>query len=181
VDGITLKNIIEAALLTADGPLGIEPLQRLFAEDERPTKSEIQQVLSELLEDCALRGVELVQRGDDFHYQTREQLAPWLRRMHEGRAPRYSRALLETLAIIAYHQPVTRGDIEQIRGVSVSSDMIRTLLQREWIQQIGTRDVPGKPGLFGTTQGFWLILDWLHCRHCRHSESRVILMKSPVS
>ncbi|HED13518.1 MAG TPA: SMC-Scp complex subunit ScpB [Gammaproteobacteria bacterium] len=154
MESITLKNILEAALLTADEPLAIERLQKLFTEQERPAKNEIQEILTELMADYQDRGVELVQRGDRFHYQSRVQLAPWLRRMTEGRAPRYSRALLETLAIIAYHQPVSRGDIEEIRGVSVSSETIRTLLQRDWIQQIGYRDVPGRPGLFGTTQGF---------------------------
>ncbi len=154
MENITLKNILEAALLSADEALNIGSLQRLFAQEERPPKNEIQDSLDELIADCQDRGIELVQRGDSYHYQSRLQLAPWLRRMTEGRPPRYSRALLETLAIIAYHQPVTRGDIEEIRGVSVSSEMIRTLLQRDWIQQIGYRDVPGRPGLFGTTQTF---------------------------
>ncbi len=154
MERINLKNIIEAALLTADHPLGYEDLQKLFAEQERPPRKAIADELTKLMADCQDRGVELVQRGDRFHYQSREQLAPWLRRLTEGRAPRYSRALLETLAIIAYHQPVTRGDIEEIRGVSVSSEIIRTLLHRDWIQQLGYRDVPGRPGLLGTTQYF---------------------------
>ena len=149
-----LKNIIEAALLVAGQPLSIDKLVSLFPEDSLPTRDEVHAALHELDRDYGARGIELKKIEHGYRFQTRERYADWIARLSEERPVRYSRALLETLAIIAYRQPVTRGEIEEIRGVSVSSEMIKTLLGREWIKQVGTRDVPGRPALFGTTRGF---------------------------
>ena len=149
-----LQNIVEAALYSADEPLGIRKLIGMFPEDARPTKVDIQNVLMNLEAQCEHRGVELRRIGKGWRFQSKEKYSTWLRKLGAQKPPRYSRALLETLSIIAYRQPVTRGDIEEIRGVGVSSETIRTLEEREWVQQIGHRDVPGRPALFGTTQGF---------------------------
>lgn len=149
-----LQNIIEAALFAAKEPLGIRKITSLFPEDAQPSKVDIQNVIISLQELCEYRGVELKRIGTGWRFQTKEKYSPWLRKLTANKAPKYSRALLETLSIIAYRQPVTRGDIEEIRGVGVSSDTIRTLEERDWIAQIGHRDVPGRPALFGTTQGF---------------------------
>jgi segregation and condensation protein B len=149
-----VKAVIEAALLCAGEPLNIERLQSLFDEDERPAPDEIRGVLEELAGEWEERPLELKQVGSGYRFQARQVLAPWLGRLSEERAPRYSRALLETLALIVYRQPITRAGIEEIRGVTVSSQIIRTLLEREWIRVVGHRDVPGKPALFGTTKKF---------------------------
>ncbi|HSW52934.1 MAG TPA: SMC-Scp complex subunit ScpB [Sulfuricaulis sp.] len=149
-----LKNIIEAALLVAGQPLTIEKLLTMFPSESPPTREEIRAVLEMLEEEYAGRVVELKQIDRSWRFQTREKYAPWITRLAEERPVRYSRALLETLAIIAYRQPVTRGDIENIRGVSVSTDIIKTLLGREWIRQVGVRNVPGRPALYGTTREF---------------------------
>ncbi|GGZ99175.1 hypothetical protein GCM10008090_04680 [Arenicella chitinivorans] len=149
-----LTNIIEAALFASKVPLGVRKIISLFPEDAQPTKVDIQNVLLALEERYAKRGIELRRIGNGWRFQSREKYSPWLRKLRGDKAPRYSRALLETLSIIAYRQPVTRGDIEEIRGVGVSSDTIRVLEERDWITQIGHRDVPGRPALFGTTQGF---------------------------
>jgi len=149
-----LKNILEAALLVAGQPMTIEKMLTLFPEGSRPEREEIRGALEALQRDYADRGVEIRQIDRAYRFQSREKYSEWLTRLVQERPPRYSRALLETLSIIAYRQPVTRGDIEEIRGVSVSSDIIRTLLEREWIRQVGHRDVPGKPALYGTTRAF---------------------------
>jgi len=149
-----LANIIEAALYASKEPLGIRKMMSLFPEDAQPSKVDIQNVILSLEEQCEFRGVELRRIGKGWRYQSKEKYSPWLRKLSGNKPPRYSRALLETLSIIAYRQPVTRGDIEEIRGVGVSSDTIRVLQERDWIAQIGHRDVPGRPALFGTTQGF---------------------------
>lgn len=149
-----LANIIEAALFAAKEPLGVRKLISLFPDDAQPTKVDIQNVILTLEQQCKHRGVELQSIGNGWRYQTKQKYSPWLRKLSGQKTPRYSRALLETLSIIAYRQPVTRGDIEEIRGVGVSSDTIRTLEERGWIAQIGHRDVPGRPALFGTSQGF---------------------------
>ena len=149
-----LQNIIEAALFAAREPLGIRKMLSLFPEDAKPSKVEIQNVILSLEESCEYRGIELRRIGKGWRFQTKEKYASWLRKLDAEKPPRYSRALLETLSIIAYRQPVTRGDIEDIRGVGVSSETIRTLEEREWVEQIGHRDVPGRPALFATTQSF---------------------------
>ena len=149
-----LKNIIEAALLVAGQPLTLDKMLSLFPQDSRPTRDDMRAALAELSTACADRGVELMQIDNAWRFQSKQKYAEWIVRLSEERPVRYSRALLETLAIIAYRQPVTRGEIEDIRGVAVSTDIIKTLLGREWIRQVGTRDVPGRPGLYGTTRGF---------------------------
>lgn len=149
-----LKNIVEAALLAAEEPLSVSALSALFPEDAAPTTAQLREVFEQLDRDYEGRGVELRRVGKGYRFQSREKYSPWLRKLSENRPPRYSRAFLETLAIIAYRQPVTRGDIEEIRGVTVSTDIVRGLLDREWIKQVGQRDVPGRPALFGTTQKF---------------------------
>lgn len=149
-----LQNIIEAALYASEVPLGIRKIMSLFPDDAQPSKVDIQNVILSLEALCEHRGVELRRTGNGWRFQSKEKYAPWLRKLSGNKTPRYSRALLETLSIIAYRQPVTRGDIEEIRGVAVSSDTIRTLEERDWVAQIGHRDVPGRPALFGTTQGF---------------------------
>jgi len=149
-----LKNIIEAALLVAGQPLTIDKLLSLFPEDSRPARDEVRAALKEIETDCEQRGIELRQADQGFRFQSREKYAEWIARLSEERPVRYSRALLETLAIIAYRQPVTRGEIEDIRGVAVSTEIIKTLLGRDWVRQVGTRDVPGRPALYGTTRGF---------------------------
>lgn len=149
-----LQNIIEAALFAAKEPLGVRKITALFNEEGQPSKVDIQNVIIALQEQCETRGIELRRIGAGWRFQSKEKYSPWLRKLSASKAPKYSRALLETLSIIAYRQPVTRGDIEEIRGVGVSSDTIRTLEERDWVAQIGHRDVPGRPALFGTTQGF---------------------------
>lgn len=149
-----LKNIVEAALLVAGQPLAIERLLALFPEGSQPTREELREALDALAREYAERGIELKQIDKGWRVQTREKYTPWVARLLEERPPRYSRALLETLAIIVYRQPVTRGEIEDIRGVSVSTDIIRTLIEREWIREVGRREVPGRPALYGTTRQF---------------------------
>jgi segregation and condensation protein B len=149
-----LKNIIEAALLVAGVSLTLDKMLHLFPEDSRPSRDDLLAALKQIENECAHRGVELVQIDKAWRFQTRLKYAEWIARLSEERPVRYSRALLETLAIIAYRQPVTRGEIEDIRGVAVSTDIIKTLLGREWVRQVGTRDVPGRPALYGTTRGF---------------------------
>jgi len=149
-----LKNIIEAAIMVSEEPITVERILGMFTDATRPERATIKELLLELEQDYAKRGFELRCIDKGYRLQTREEYSPWLARLSTGRRPRYSRAMLETLAIIAYRQPVTRGEIEEIRGVSVSTDIIRTLQEREWIRQVGVRDVPGKPALFGTTKGF---------------------------
>jgi segregation and condensation protein B len=149
-----LQNIIEAALLVAGQPLTLKRMLAMFPADSQPTKDELRAVLQSIEAEFAERGVELKQIGEGWRIQTREKYAAFVARLLEERPPRYSRALLETLAIIAYRQPVSRGEIEDIRGVAVSTETIRTLVERGWIKQIGVREVPGRPALYGTTPAF---------------------------
>lgn len=148
------KDIIEAALLCADQPLTLERLADLFDEDARPASEELRAALDAIAAEWAGRTLELKQVSSGYRLQVRQEYAPWVGRLAEERAPRYSRALLETLALIVYRQPITRAGIEEIRGVSVSTHIIKTLLEREWIRVVGHRDVPGKPALYGTTRKF---------------------------
>ncbi|GAP67006.1 segregation and condensation protein B [Mizugakiibacter sediminis] len=149
-----LKRIVEAVLLAAAQPLSLAQIGALFTEEEAVGHEELARVLQSLQEDCAGRGVELAEVASGFRYQVRLDVHPWVARMWTERPSRYSRALLETLALIAYRQPITRAEIEQIRGVTVSSNIIKTLEEREWVRVVGYRDVPGKPALFGTTRAF---------------------------
>ncbi|HEY9513419.1 MAG TPA: SMC-Scp complex subunit ScpB [Rhodanobacter sp.] len=149
-----LKPIVEAALLASTQPVTIQQLGDLFVDADEVDRSQIAKALEELAVDCANRGVELREVASGFRYQVRQEIHPWISRMWTERPSRYSRALLETLALIAYRQPITRPEIEQIRGVVVSSNMIKTMEEREWIRIVGYRDMPGKPALFGTTRAF---------------------------
>jgi segregation and condensation protein B len=150
-----LKNIIEAALLVAGQPLTLEKLLGMFPDEAaRPTREDVRAAIEALAADYAGRGIEIRQIDKGWRVQTRAKYGDWIQRLAEERPPRYSRALLETLAIIAYRQPVSRADIEEIRGVSVSSEIIKTLVGREWIREVGRREVPGRPALYGTTRGF---------------------------
>jgi segregation and condensation protein B len=149
-----LKRIVEAALLASAQPLSIPQLMALFAEQETPSHDDLARALEALAGDCAERGVELKEVASGFRYQVRQDVQPWVGRLWTERQTKYSRALLETLSLIAYRQPITRGEIEQIRGVAVSTNIVKTLEEREWIRVVGYRDVPGKPELFGTTRHF---------------------------
>jgi segregation and condensation protein B len=150
----SLKCILEAVLLAAGEPLDRAALTSVFEEDERPGDADLAKALAELQEDYAERGLELKEVASGFRIQVREEVNPWVSRLWEERPQRYSRALLETLSLIAYRQPITRGEIEEVRGVAVRSNIIRTLQEREWIRVVGHRDIPGKPALFGTTRAF---------------------------
>jgi segregation and condensation protein B len=154
VEGDQLKQIIEAALLAAGQPLSHAQLGALFSEEERPPGGEISKALEQLNEDCSNRGIELKNVASGYRLQVRQSLHGWVSRLWKERPQRYSRALLETMSLIAYRQPITRGEIEAVRGVSVSTSIIRTLQEREWIRVVGHRDVPGKPALFGSTKIF---------------------------
>ncbi len=149
-----LKSIIEAALLAAGRPLSLDDLLALFDVTDLPERQSVREALAALQEEYRGRGIELLEVASGFRIQVRAALAPWISRLWVERPPRYSRALMETLALIAYRQPTTRGEIEEVRGVSVSSHIIKTLLEREWVRVVGHRDVPGRPSLYATTKGF---------------------------
>ncbi len=149
-----IKRIVEALLFAANRPMTSKQIQQVFPELEQPELQEIEVAIDAIIEDYRLRPIELKQVASGYRFQVRQELASWVSRLFEEKPPRYSRALLETLAIIAYRQPVTRGDIEDIRGVSVSSSIIQTLLERDWVRVIGHKEVPGRPGLYATTKQF---------------------------
>lgn len=154
MDQSLITRIVEAALLAANQPLGLAQLQALFPLDEPAPADSIEQALETLKADCASRGVELVELASGFRYQVQADVHPWVARLWTERQTKYTRATLETLALIAYRQPITRGEIEQVRGVAVNSNIIKALEEREWIRVIGHRDVPGRPELLGTTRQF---------------------------
>lgn len=147
-----LARVLEAALLAAPEPLTLADLKRMF--EEPPASEVLRRSLESVQQAWHGRGIELVEVAEGWRFQTRPEMQPWISRLKDEKPPRYSRAVLETLAIIAYRQPVTRGDIEDIRGVSVNPNIIKTLEERGWIEAIGHRDVPGRPALFGTTPHF---------------------------
>ncbi|CAK0756238.1 Segregation and condensation protein B homolog [Gammaproteobacteria bacterium] len=149
-----LLAIVEGALLAAGQPLPLERIEGLFDEVDRPSRDELRTTLGTLTNACVGRGVELVEVASGWRYQVRRELSPWVGRLWEERPIRYSRALLETLALMAYRQPVTRAEIEDVRGVAVSSSIIKTLLEREWVRVVGHREVPGRPALYATTKRF---------------------------
>jgi len=149
-----LARIVEAALFAARRPLSIEDLLALFTEDERPEKSALREAVAALEQDYEKRAIELKELATGFQFVVKPDLSPWVSRLWEERAPRYSRALLETLALVAYRQPITRGEIEDVRGVAVSTHIMRTLIEREWVRVVGHRDVPGKPAIYATTKTF---------------------------
>lgn len=156
-----LERILEAALQAAGKPLSLERMRELFDEEAAPSLDQLRQALTQLAEDCTGRSVELREVAGGWRLQVRNEFAPWVGRLWEERPARYTRALLETLSLIAYRQPVTRGDIEDVRGVAVSSQIIRTLLEREWVRVVGHREVPGRPALYATTRQF---LDYFNLR-----------------
>ena len=149
-----LKSIVEGAIFAAGRALSIEQLQALFEEGHAPDAGSLRAMLDALAADYAERGVMLVQVASGWRFQVRTDLGPWVSRLWEERPQRYSRALLETLALIAYKQPITRSEIEDIRGVTVSTQIVKTLLEREWIRVAGHKEVPGRPALFATTRSF---------------------------
>ncbi len=153
-DRALMKRIIEGALLAAGETLNLERIGTLFGDFERPSVQVMLELLGELAEDYAGRGIELKEVASGFRIQVSRDLGPWVSRLWTEKPPRYSRALLETMALIAYRQPITRGEIEEIRGVSVSSEMIKSLLERDWVRVVGHRDVPGRPALYATTRDF---------------------------
>ncbi len=154
MDQALINRIVEAALLAANQPLTLAQLHGLFPEEQPAPAGSVEQALEQLRDACAERGVELVEVASGFRYQVKEEVHGWVSRMWTERKTKYTRATLETLALIAYRQPITRGEIEQVRGVAVSSNTIQALEEREWIRVVGHRDVPGKPALFGTTKIF---------------------------
>jgi segregation and condensation protein B len=149
-----LAKILEGAMMSFNKPLSETQMENLFEEDERPSKQDIRAALSLLQDQCEGRGVELHEVASGWRYQVRQEVSPWVSRLWDERPQRYSRALLETLALVAYRQPITRGEIEDIRGVAVSSHIMKTLLEREWVKVIGHRDVPGRPAMYATTRQF---------------------------
>ncbi|MEE4245128.1 MAG: SMC-Scp complex subunit ScpB [Kangiellaceae bacterium] len=149
-----LQHLLEAALMSFGKPMTIDRMLQLFDEDKRPTTAEVRTALSAINDACENRGVELKEVASGFRFQAKQEYAEWVSKLWEEKAPRYSRALLETLALIAYRQPITRSEIEDVRGVSVSSHIIKTLLEREWVRVVGHRDVPGRPALYATTKQF---------------------------
>jgi segregation and condensation protein B len=156
-----LEHILEAALLVAGEPLDLERMRRLFEESEQPDKTELRRALDELADLYQGRGIELVEVAGGWRIQVRQSHATWVGRLWEEKAGRYSRALLETLALIAYRQPITRAEIAEVRGVTISTGIVRTLQERGWVKVIGHREVPGRPALFGTTREF---LDYFNLR-----------------
>ena len=149
-----LRQILEAAIMVSDKPMDVSHLEKLFDEKERPHRDEIRAALDEITTDCRDKGFELVKVSSGYRFQTKQSLSAWVSRVWEEKPKKFSRAMLETLVLIAYRQPTTRGDIESVRGVSVSSDIIKVLDERGWIRVVGHRDVPGKPELLATTKEF---------------------------
>ena len=154
VDSVLLRKIIEGAVLAAGQPMTVIKLRELFDEEVAPSKEDIAAVLDDIQASCSDRGFELREVASGWRFQVRDELAPWVNRLWEEKPQKYSRALLETLSLIAYRQPITRGDIEEIRGVAVSSHIMKTLMERDWVKVVGHRDVPGRPSLYATTRQF---------------------------
>ena len=152
MDATEIKYFIEAALLAAGRPLNVDQLQNLFDGRMTPEKAEIRQAINALNEDYEARGIIIGEVASGFRVQVKSGMADQLQKLWEERPPRYSRALFETLALVAYRQPITRGEIEEVRGVSVSSNIMRSLVEREWVRVVGHRDVPGRPEMFATTK-----------------------------
>lgn len=149
-----LLQLVEAAIFASDKPLSVNDLQSTVLESFELTRKRLQQALSQLQQDYLGRGIQLIETASGFRFQTRADLSEYLALLWPERSPRYSRAVLETLALIAYRQPITRGEIEDVRGVTVSSQIMRTLLDRGWVKVVGHKEVPGRPGLYATTPTF---------------------------
>jgi len=157
-----IKKIVEAALMAVDKPLTIAHLHSLFANEEEPVeRPQVKEALTELQADYENRGVSVVEVASGYRVQIDQEVAPWISLLFEERPPKYTRALLETLALVAYRQPITRSEIEEVRGVSVSTNIIKTLLEREWVRVVGHKEVPGRPAMYATTKEF---LDYFNLR-----------------
>lgn len=154
LDQDLIRRIVEAAIMAAPQPLSIAQIYALFPDDEPAPVGSVERAIGELQQSCDQRGVELIEVASGFRFQVKNEVHNWVARLWTERQSKYTRATLETLALIAYRQPITRGEIEQIRGVAVNAQMVKALEDREWIRVVGHRDVPGKPALFGTTKGF---------------------------
>ena len=170
----SLSPLLEAVLLAAGRPLSEDQLLHLFAEDQRPSLEELLEALKILEKACMDRGIELLRVASGYRFQVKSQWMPWVRPLFEEKPPKYSRALLETLALIAYKQPMTRGDIEDVRGVAVNSNIIKTLEEREWIKMVGHKEVPGRPALYATTKSF---LDYFGLKDLKELPSLPALME----
>tara|TARA_B100000959_G_scaffold146552_1_gene153872 strand:+ start:6261 stop:7328 length:1068 start_codon:yes stop_codon:yes gene_type:complete len=157
-----VKMVVEGLLLAAGRPLSLDNIAQVFSKHERPDRKELKAVMQAISAECDDRGFELKEVASGFRFQVKQELSEWIAKLWEERPPRYTRALLETLSLIAYRQPITRGDIEEIRGVGVSPNIIRTLLDREWVRVVGHRDVPGRPAMFATTRQF---LDYFNLKN----------------
>ena len=154
IDAQQLQKILEGVLLAASKPLPLDRLEALFTEIERPAREDLLAALTAIDVDCTGKGYELKKVASGYRMQVRQELSEWVSRLWEEKPQRYSRALMETLSIIAYRQPITRGDIERIRGVAVSTQIVQTLLEHEWVRIVGYRDVPGRPAMYATTRQF---------------------------
>ena len=159
-----ISQVIEAVLLSASRPIDVQEIKRVFPEDEKPTREEIRQALQEIEEQCKDRGVELKKVSSGYRLQVRQSLSSYVAKLWEERPQRFSKATLETLALIAYRQPITRGEIEEIRGVTIGTQLMRGLMERGWVKIVGQRDVPGRPSLYSTTKEF---LDYFGLQHLR--------------
>ena len=159
-----LSQVIEAVLLSASRPIDVQEIERVFPEDEKPTREEIRQALQDIEEQCKDRGVELKKVSSGYRLQVRLTLSSYVAKLWEERPQRFSKATLETLALIAYRQPITRGEIEEIRGVTIGTQLMRGLMERGWVKIVGQRDVPGRPSLYSTTKEF---LDYFGLQHLR--------------
>jgi segregation and condensation protein B len=151
---LDIKKIVEGILFAANRPMTCKDMQQVFPELEQPSTAQLREAVAAVSEDYKYRAIELKKVASGYRFQVRAELSPWVGRLFEERPPKYSRALLETLTIIAYRQPLTRSDIEAIRGVSLSSSIMQTLLERDWIRVVARKDTPGRPGLYGTTRHF---------------------------
>ncbi len=151
---LELSALLEALLLASNQPMTEQELLESFESEQKPAVTDLRSALAQLQAQCADRGIELVQVASGYRFQVKQQWMPWIHRLSAEKAPKYSRSLLETLALIAYQQPLTRGEIEDIRGVAVNTAIIRTLEEREWIRVTGHKEVPGRPALYGTTKQF---------------------------
>ncbi len=157
-----IKKIVEAALMAVDKPLALAQLHALFANEEEPVeRALVKEMLTELQGEYEDRGVSIVEVASGYRVQIDQEVSPWISLLFEERAPKYTRALLETLALVAYRQPITRSEIEEVRGVSVSTNIIKTLLEREWVRVVGHKEVPGRPAMYATTKEF---LDYFNLR-----------------
>jgi len=159
-----ISQVIEAVLLSASRPIDVQEIERVFPEDEKPTREEIRQALQKIEEQCKDRGVELKKVSSGYRLQVRQTLSSYVAKLWEERPQKFSKATLETLALIAYRQPITRGEIEEIRGVTIGTQLMRGLMERGWVKIVGQRDVPGRPSLYSTTKEF---LDYFGLQHLR--------------